>query len=253
MPAEPNPEFTINGQPITESVAVEAGDPVVCEIVDLNGVSPVAWSVVSTDDTKAISDYTFTQGGSVGQTYSGTALEDGTAGVVQCIVAGIPDLFIRGKFYVPINGKEVLTALEQNESNNVSSSAFGMIKPVNEYIRNSLQVIASQVAAGGTETFWTFPVAENSTLGVRVRFNAWDTVTGDAMYAETYGAWKRIGAAAPVLISPGRIDTVLFKDDFSWTFYANVTGNSARYQFVGDASNIVKFKASIEPAYFIPS
>jgi hypothetical protein len=255
MPAEPNPEFTINGQPITESVAVAAGDPIVCEIVDINGVSPVAWSVVSTDDTKVFSDYSFAQSGSVGQTYTGTALENGTAGVVECLVAGIPHLLVRGKFYVPTDdGQEVLTALEQNESNNVSSAAFGMIKPTNEHIRSGgMQIVASQVAAGGTETFWTFPLEEDSTLGVRIRFNAWDTVSGDAMYAETYGAWKRVSAAAPVVILPGRIDEILFRDDASWTFFANVTGNSARFQFSGDASNIVKFKASIEPAYFKPS
>lgn len=256
MPAEPNPEFTINGQPITESVSVAAGDPVVCEIVDINGVSPVAWSVVSTDDTKVFSDYSFSQSGSVGQTYTGAALENGTAAAIQCMVAGRPDLYIVGKFYVPTDdGQEVLTALEQNESNNVSSSAYGMIKPINELIRKGgMQVVVGQVAAGGTETFWTFPLEENSTIGVRVRFNAWDTVNGDASYVETYSAWKRIGAAAPVQIAPGgTIDEINFPDDISWSFAANVDGNSARYQFSGDISHIVKFKARIEPAYFKPS
>jgi len=199
MPTDPNPEFYINGQPITASVAVAAGDPVVCEIVDLNGVSPVMWSVASTDDSTAKGDYSFVQSGTVGQTYTGAALTDGTACVIECMVAGRSDLFIRGKLYVPTaSGQEVLTDLEQNESNNVSNTRSGMIAPINEHVRNGgLQVLTGEVSASGTVDFWVFPMAENSTLGVRVRFNAWDAVSKDAAYYEIYAAWKRAGAAAP--------------------------------------------------------
>lgn len=254
MPTDPNPEFYINGQPITASVPVAAGDPVVCEIVDVNGVSPVMWSVVSTDDSTARTDYSFVQSGTVGQTYTGSALTDGTAGVIECMVAGRSDLIARGKFYVPIVGQEVFTDLEQNEANNVSNARSGMIAPLNEHVRDGgLQILTGEVAVGGTVDFWVSPMAEDSTLGVRCRFNAWDTTSKESAYYEIYAAWKRAGAAAPVSITPGRIDEIVFEEDASWAFFANVTSNSARLQFVGDAANVVKYKARIEPAYFIPS
>jgi hypothetical protein len=253
----PSPIFTINGSDIATSTAVAEGGAVVCTLVDITGVAPVTWSVGTTDETTQASDYSFVQSGSVGQTFTGTGLGPGTAANIVCTVAGglergelTTALTKRGKFFVPtVEGFEVLTADEQNNDNRVSSITHGMIKPTNEAIRQLSNLDGEDTcSAGATDDVWTRVMPENSVLGAKLRLAAWDTVTFDAAYYEIYAAWKRVGAAAPVTVAPGRIDEVVFEDGgaAAWTFFANVTGNSARFQFVGDATNDTAYKFSVE-------
>jgi hypothetical protein len=106
------------------------------------------------------------------------------------------------------------------------------------------ELLTGTVAAGVTTTIRAYPMAEDSALGLRGRLTASDT-GGDAAYYEFGGLWKRIGAAAPVLVALTK--PVAIEDDLLWDVIGDVSGNDARVRLVPDAGNDTSYSARLEP------
>ena len=143
----PSPSFQINGGGSLIKVAVEPGGAVVAELDNIDDVAPVTWEIERTDDLSEVSDYSFAQSGSVGQTYTGTALEErGTFAVIAVTVSGGYDpsagaqsvaMTARCKFYVPTeDGLEPLDLTELEEDDNrLGDPVHGAAKAINQAIR----------------------------------------------------------------------------------------------------------------------
>jgi len=140
-----SPAFKINGSVTPVSVAA-AG--VVTGLLDnIDGVNSVVWSIIRTDDTSLITDYTLVQSGSIGQQVDTTALLAGTSAALKCtinagidIATGLPSDATSAvvKFFVlTAAGYEVLNAGEFTDGNNESSPTFGAVLPVNASIRTT--------------------------------------------------------------------------------------------------------------------
>jgi hypothetical protein len=106
------------------------------------------------------------------------------------------------------------------------------------------ELLTGTAVGGTTTTIRSYPMAEDSQLGLRGRLTASDT-GGDAAYYEFHGLWKRIGAAAPVLV--GLVKPVAIEDDLLWDVAGDVDGNNARVRFVPDAANDTTYSARLEP------
>jgi hypothetical protein len=106
------------------------------------------------------------------------------------------------------------------------------------------ELLTGTAAAGVTTTIKSYPMAEDSVLSLRGRLTASDT-GGDAAYYEFAGLWRRIGAAAPVLVA--LVESVSIEDDLLWDVGGDVDGNSARVRFVPDAANATTYSARLEP------
>jgi hypothetical protein len=206
----------------------------------------VAWIVEGTDDTKVPADFTFVQSGSVGQTYTGTALTAGTCGTIRCTVHGGIDpatdassstMVARGKFFTPTNwGSEVLTVAEQDDDNYLSDPTHGMIKPVNENIRGSavLSEFNGQCAGGGTLVTLSYTVPTDTRLYVESTALATDTVTGDGACYVNMAAWKNIAGAVTLI---GASAPLVAEDDAAWGLFASAVATEATVTFTGDAVN----------------
>ncbi len=257
----PSPIFTINGQPITSSVAVSEGGQVVCTLVDITGVSPVAWSMDMTDETKVPGDYSFVQSGGYGQTYTGNALTPGTAATVKVTVAGGLDagqptdtLTASGKFYVPTrDGLEVLTADEQNDDNRVASATHGMVKPANEAIRRGVLIPDFDgVCLGGGFILvmdHEVQVQPETILFVEATVLAYDTTANDgaayvvrSTWQNDTGATSQIGATSVIYEA---------EDDAAWSMAALTAGDNAQLRFTGDAANDTKVTAQFRAVEYL--
>lgn len=250
----PSPIFTINGSPITQSVAVAPGALVTCQLADISGVSPVEWRIEGTDETKTASSYTFTQSGSVGQTYSGNALEPGTAVTISCTVAGGVDpatqspsstMTASGKFYVPTRaGLEVLSLDEQEDDNRVSSSTHGCVKPLNEAIRKAgIEPFDGTCTGGGSLAILDYPVPLDSKLMIKAKALAHDTINDEGAGYEVHGTWKNVGGVV-TLIGGGYLFSS--EDDAGWSLVATFVGTDARFLFTGDGVNDTHIEAEFE-------
>lgn len=138
-----SPAFKINGSVTPISVAATGALTALLDNID--GVNSVAWSVIRTDDTSLVTDYTLIQSGAIGQQVDTTALLAGTSAALQCTInggidpaTGLPSdaMTAVAKFFVPtLAGYEVLNAGEFTDGNNESSPTFGAVLPVNASIR----------------------------------------------------------------------------------------------------------------------
>lgn len=137
MPIIPSPAFTVNGGAPGVKASVAAGATVTCVLDDTSGVTYVEWSVVSTEETTATTDYTLsTTGGIVpgNQTMSFTAGIAATGGIIRAKInhgvnaltgdavdesAAVNPTIATAKWYVPTGGAafEVLIDGEEDESN----------------------------------------------------------------------------------------------------------------------------------------
>jgi len=244
----PSPIFTINGLPTTSSIEVRPGGTVTCELVDISGVSPVAWQIEGTDDTTAPGDYAFVQSGSVGQTYTGTALTPGTCGTVLVTISGGTDpetgypsetMTARGKFFVPtLDGKEVLTLGEQDDDSRVSSVTHGCVRPINEAIRGwgLLEDFTGTCSGGGTLLVLDYDVPDDCELIVVATVLAHDKVSKDGAAYIYAAAWKNVSGVVSVIGGSGS-PVFTAEDDAAWGLSAGFAATSAQLTFTGDAAN----------------
>jgi hypothetical protein len=253
--ADPSPIFTINGSAITNSVAVQEGATITCTLVDISGVAPVTWSVALTDDTSVTTDFSFAQSGSVGQTYTGTALGPGKAAIIRCTVNGgiLPSteaasttMTAEGKFYTPTRGgREVLCAGELDDDNVVSDSTHGATKPINEGIRDDSVYLApfdGQAAGGGTVLILNYTVPTDCRIKVTAEVLARDTVTSDSASYVVVGAWKNIAGVVSQIGAGTAVSTL--EDDAAWGVATGAAATEATMTFTGDGVNATNVEAT---------
>lgn len=142
----------VNGGTAGVKAAVSAGATVTATLDSTDGVRQTAWTVYSTDETTATTDYTLTQSGSVGQNISFTAGIEGTALILQAVInagidqetglASVTATRARVKVYVPLaDGGEVGCVGEEFESD----ATFGSTGIVNAGIRKAALLSPSGV------------------------------------------------------------------------------------------------------------
>jgi hypothetical protein len=139
----PSPQFRINGGAAGVKASVAASGAIVATLDSTDGVRSVSWSLIGTDETTEIADYTLVQSGSVGQTVTFTAGAAGTAGIIRAEINGGQDLQTgmasdntraTGKWYVvTADGLEVGCVNEQYESD----ATFGWTGIINTAIRSA--------------------------------------------------------------------------------------------------------------------
>lgn len=137
-----SPAFRINGGAPGVKASVSASGSVTATLDSTDGVRRVEWSVIGTDETTEITDYTLTPSGSIGQTVTLTAGAAGTAGILRCQINGglnaqeQPDSATRAtaKWYVlTAGGAEVGCVNETYESN----ATYGWTGLVNAALRTA--------------------------------------------------------------------------------------------------------------------
>lgn len=134
------PQIIANGGSPGVKASVSAASAITLTLDSIVGVRSVQWSVLSTDDSSSIGDYTLMQSGSVGQTATTTSLTAGTAVLFKVVVnsglvRGLPNLDETSntvKCFVPTaEGLEVGAAGETYESD----STYGTTEILNAPIR----------------------------------------------------------------------------------------------------------------------
>lgn len=225
----PSPSFSVDGGSSNTKAETTAGASVVALLDDVSGVHQVDWTISRADDATSVGTVEATKvlAGSIGQQATYTAQGTGTAFVIKCTVNGGLDqygsvdttLSQEVKVWVPTaGGMEVLVAGEQGDDDDLSSSTHGVVKPLNDAIRQwnsftggatgpdgDFETFAETVTANTTETVYTYtPTITDGLVRVavfagasdvgdtgsgRMGFHraAWYTITGGTM-AEVYNS-----------------------------------------------------------------
>lgn len=185
----PSPAFRINGGGVGVKASVAAGGAVTAIINDISGVRSVAWSIVHTDETTSPASYALVQSGAVGQQVDTTALTAGTSATLQAVINGGLDIAsdvasdttrATCKFYVALNGYEVLNAGELEDDNREASATHGAVDPLNKAIRAASATplkLASVTPAQLTASVNNYAVLTAASIARLSSDNVWN-VTG---------------------------------------------------------------------------
>jgi hypothetical protein len=202
------PQIIVNGGAPGAKASVAAGASVTFTLESTIGVRSVQWTVLSTDETASVGDYTLTPSGSLGQIATTAALGEGTAFIVRVVVnngltRGQPDPTGTAgtvKVFVPtVDGLEVGAAGETYESDpvygttTIMNSAIRAMAGVTSAllglpIKSALVAATSNIALSGGATIDGIALAD----GDEVLPVAQTAPEQNGLYVvNTGGAWTR--------------------------------------------------------------
>lgn len=228
-----SPGFRINGGAVGVKASVSASASVSATLDSTDGVRSVSWSVIGTDETSAVADYTLVTSGSIGQTVTWTAGAAGTAGILRCEINGglnpqtqqaDPATRATAKWYVPTTGgNEVACVNETYESD----ATYGWTGIVNQGPRagvtgsvTSVAGSAPIVSSGGATP--TISIAAASALAAgsmsaahyskleALSSSPVTAVTGTGAISSTGGTTPQISIAAASGSVPGTMSAAHF-------------------------------------------
>lgn len=158
-----DPDFSINGEAIGAVAAVASGGAVVGTISNTSGVEVTAWSVANTDDSALPATFEpVVVSGASNHIGTVTAGGPGTGGELKVRINDGKNLATAEldlssteysvKWYVPISGSagQVLVAGEQERESRLSDDRLGMLKPLNDFMRQLAAVSGSTIRGGGS-------------------------------------------------------------------------------------------------------
>lgn len=235
--------ITVNGNAVTDAVAVLRGTTVTLALVSLDGVAAASYSIIGVSES-GLSVPTVTPTGSPATSATFTIGDRANqALLIQTTVTAADGSLVRS--YTVVGVVDELGRIPLVPDEETARGTRGWADAVNSWFRPLYSARITTTNNTDTDVL-TIPIAVNEVMELEVRWRGRDQSNSDLLVKTVNVAAKRNGSGSAALIGSAFAIRDA-SDDGTWTATVVASGNNLIVRAKGDATNSVLWDVSARP------